>query len=131
MEYQACSLPCACWDLIREFMQGFLGGCVSSNPPTYIQVRVHVLTVLNDLMLIRSDRVVRLESTASHRDVMDSSTRTDRQTDKQTDCRPPFNRNASSVVLSQSTDAHFCPVNSTQLEILIDLLFSLIFMFYL
>lgn len=38
VEYQACSLPAACWDLIREFMQGFLGGCVPSTPPPYIQV---------------------------------------------------------------------------------------------
>ncbi|KAK4009930.1 hypothetical protein OUZ56_019074 [Daphnia magna] len=39
VEYQACSLPAACWDLIREFMQGFLGGCVPSTPPQYIQNR--------------------------------------------------------------------------------------------
>jgi len=37
VEYQPCHLPAACWDLIREFMQGFLGNCVSFSPPTYIQ----------------------------------------------------------------------------------------------
>merc|ERR1712135_192311 len=37
VEYQPCHLPVACWELIREFMQGFLGSCVSFSPPQYIQ----------------------------------------------------------------------------------------------
>lgn len=39
VEYRPCCVPSNCWELLREFLQGFLGSCVSSNVPAYLQAR--------------------------------------------------------------------------------------------
>jgi len=36
VEYCPCVVPNNCWGILQEFMQGFLGSCVSSTPPQYI-----------------------------------------------------------------------------------------------
>ncbi|XP_076066970.1 mediator complex subunit 20 [Oratosquilla oratoria] len=41
VEYLPCVIPALCWSLIREFMQSFLGSCVSTQAPTYLQNRLH------------------------------------------------------------------------------------------
>ncbi|XP_044752910.1 mediator of RNA polymerase II transcription subunit 20 [Coccinella septempunctata] len=43
VEYRPCVVPALCWELIKEFLQGFLGPCVSSTPPTYLQNRMQEL----------------------------------------------------------------------------------------
>lgn len=35
MEYRPCVVSGSCWDLIKEFLQGFLGSNVSNNIPSY------------------------------------------------------------------------------------------------
>lgn len=35
VEYRPCLIPSNCWELIREFMQGFMGAHVSAVMPTY------------------------------------------------------------------------------------------------
>uniref|UniRef100_A0A6B2EDL4 Mediator of RNA polymerase II transcription subunit 20 n=1 Tax=Phlebotomus kandelakii TaxID=1109342 RepID=A0A6B2EDL4_9DIPT len=35
VEYRPCVLPGSCWELIREFLQGFLGSCVPNTIPSY------------------------------------------------------------------------------------------------
>ena len=40
-EYLPCVIPATCWDLIREFMQSFLGSCVSNTPSQYIQAKLN------------------------------------------------------------------------------------------
>uniref|UniRef100_A0A1L8DGK9 Mediator of RNA polymerase II transcription subunit 20 n=1 Tax=Nyssomyia neivai TaxID=330878 RepID=A0A1L8DGK9_9DIPT len=35
VEYRPCILPASCWELIREFLQGFLGSCVPNTIPSY------------------------------------------------------------------------------------------------
>jgi len=37
-EYRPCVVFGLCWDMLREFLQGFLGSCVSNIPPHYFQV---------------------------------------------------------------------------------------------
>jgi len=37
VEYFPGIVPGTCWALIAEFMQGFLGSCVSATPPAYIK----------------------------------------------------------------------------------------------
>lgn len=39
VEYRPCCVPANCWELIREFLQGFLGSCVPNAPPNYLQAR--------------------------------------------------------------------------------------------
>ncbi|CAG0879534.1 unnamed protein product [Cyprideis torosa] len=39
VEYQPCWLPKACYNLMKEFIQSFMGSCVPNNPPPYLQVR--------------------------------------------------------------------------------------------
>ncbi|KAL1140421.1 hypothetical protein AAG570_000353 [Ranatra chinensis] len=41
VEYRPCVVPATCWDLLREFLQGFLGSCVPSMPPQYLQPRMN------------------------------------------------------------------------------------------
>ncbi|XP_077290130.1 mediator complex subunit 20 [Arctopsyche grandis] len=41
VEYRPCVIPGAVWDLIREFMQGFLGTLVLQQPPQYIINRLN------------------------------------------------------------------------------------------
>ncbi|KAF2359142.1 Mediator complex subunit Med20 [Trinorchestia longiramus] len=41
VEYLACSVPALCWPMLREFLQSFMGFCVSSQPPPYLQARFH------------------------------------------------------------------------------------------
>ncbi|KAF4513809.1 UNVERIFIED_CONTAM: hypothetical protein B566_EDAN015872, partial [Ephemera danica] len=41
VEYRPCLVPASCWDLLREFLQGFLGSCVQSTPPPYLQNRMN------------------------------------------------------------------------------------------
>lgn len=43
VEYRPCVIPAMCWDLLREFYQGFLGSSVQSTAPVYLQNRVHEL----------------------------------------------------------------------------------------
>ncbi|CAG0879746.1 unnamed protein product [Darwinula stevensoni] len=37
VEYQPCVIPSNCWELMREFLQGSFGSCVSSQPPAFLQ----------------------------------------------------------------------------------------------
>ncbi|XP_054268789.1 mediator of RNA polymerase II transcription subunit 20 [Macrosteles quadrilineatus] len=41
VEYRPCVIPASCWELMREFLQGFLGSCVQSIPPQYFQNRMN------------------------------------------------------------------------------------------
>ncbi|KAK9879616.1 hypothetical protein WA026_006680 [Henosepilachna vigintioctopunctata] len=43
VEYKPCVVPAMCWDLMKEFLQGFLGFSVPSTPPTYLQNRMQEL----------------------------------------------------------------------------------------
>lgn len=38
VEYRPCVIPSNCWDLIREFMQGFMGSHVTNTIPPYFTV---------------------------------------------------------------------------------------------
>lgn len=40
VEYRPCVVPKMCWDLLKEFLQGFLGTAGSTNPPAYLQNRM-------------------------------------------------------------------------------------------
>ncbi|XP_025413529.1 mediator of RNA polymerase II transcription subunit 20 [Sipha flava] len=40
-EYRPCVVFGLCWDMLREFLQGFLGSCVSNVPPHYFQNRTN------------------------------------------------------------------------------------------
>lgn len=40
VEYRPCIVPGMCWELMREFLQGFLGSTVPSNPPPYLANRM-------------------------------------------------------------------------------------------
>ncbi|XP_026470054.1 mediator of RNA polymerase II transcription subunit 20 [Ctenocephalides felis] len=41
VEYRPCVIPASAWDLMREFLQGFLGSSVPSTPPPYFQSRMN------------------------------------------------------------------------------------------
>lgn len=43
VEYRPCVVPAMCWELMREFLQGFLGSSVQSTPPAYLQNRMQDL----------------------------------------------------------------------------------------
>ncbi|EEB15770.1 mediator complex subunit, putative [Pediculus humanus corporis] len=43
VEYRPCCIPANCWELLKEFLQGFLGSCVQSAPPAYLQARINDL----------------------------------------------------------------------------------------
>ncbi|XP_018325771.1 mediator of RNA polymerase II transcription subunit 20 [Agrilus planipennis] len=40
VEYRPCVVPAMCWELMREFLQGFLGSTAQSAPPLYLQNRM-------------------------------------------------------------------------------------------
>ncbi|CAG9825025.1 unnamed protein product [Phaedon cochleariae] len=40
VEYRPCVVPAMCWDLLKEFLQGFLGLSGPTTPPTYLQNRM-------------------------------------------------------------------------------------------
>lgn len=40
VEYRPCVVPAMCWELMREFLQGFLGSSVPATPPAYFQNRM-------------------------------------------------------------------------------------------
>ncbi|XP_023017317.1 mediator complex subunit 20 [Leptinotarsa decemlineata] len=40
VEYRPCVVPAMCWDLLKEFLQGFLGLAGPTAPPTYLQNRM-------------------------------------------------------------------------------------------
>lgn len=40
VEYRPCVLPSNCWELMREFLQGFLGSAVQTTQPAYLQNRM-------------------------------------------------------------------------------------------
>lgn len=40
VEYRPCVVPAMCWELMREFLQGFLGSPVLNTPPEYLQKRM-------------------------------------------------------------------------------------------
>ncbi|KAK5645642.1 hypothetical protein RI129_004106 [Pyrocoelia pectoralis] len=40
VEYKPCVVPSMCWELMREFLQGFLGSSVPNTPPAYLQNRM-------------------------------------------------------------------------------------------
>ncbi|XP_075751517.1 mediator complex subunit 20 isoform X1 [Rhipicephalus microplus] len=42
VEYLPCVVPSSCWDLMREFLQGFMGSTVQG-PPQYLQGRMNEL----------------------------------------------------------------------------------------
>ncbi|CAN8018243.1 unnamed protein product, partial [Ixodes persulcatus] len=42
VEYLPCVVPSSCWDLMREFLQGFMGTAVQG-PPQYLQGRMNEL----------------------------------------------------------------------------------------
>ncbi|XP_044733005.1 mediator of RNA polymerase II transcription subunit 20 [Chrysoperla carnea] len=41
VEYRPCVVPSNCWELMREFLQGFLGSSVPSTPSPYLQSRMN------------------------------------------------------------------------------------------
>ncbi|XP_063238157.1 mediator of RNA polymerase II transcription subunit 20 [Bacillus rossius redtenbacheri] len=41
VEYRPCVVPASCWELMREFLQGFLGSSVQNAPPQYLQSRMN------------------------------------------------------------------------------------------
>ncbi|XP_020294283.1 mediator of RNA polymerase II transcription subunit 20 isoform X1 [Pseudomyrmex gracilis] len=41
VEYRPCVVPSSAWELIREFLQGFLGSAVSNQAPQYLQNRMN------------------------------------------------------------------------------------------
>ncbi|XP_012532702.1 mediator of RNA polymerase II transcription subunit 20 [Monomorium pharaonis] len=41
VEYRPCVVPASAWELIREFLQGFLGSAVSNQAPQYLQNRMN------------------------------------------------------------------------------------------
>lgn len=41
VEYRPCLVPGSCWDLMREFLQGFLGSSVPSLPSPYLLSRTN------------------------------------------------------------------------------------------
>ncbi|PSN48932.1 Mediator of RNA polymerase II transcription subunit 20 [Blattella germanica] len=41
VEYRPCVVPASCWELMREFLQGFLGSSVQSTAPQYLQNRMN------------------------------------------------------------------------------------------
>jgi mediator of RNA polymerase II transcription subunit 20 len=43
VEYRPCLIPASCWELMREFLQGFLGSSVQSTPPQFLQNRMNEL----------------------------------------------------------------------------------------
>uniref|UniRef100_A0ABD2VZ83 Mediator of RNA polymerase II transcription subunit 20 n=1 Tax=Trichogramma kaykai TaxID=54128 RepID=A0ABD2VZ83_9HYME len=43
VEYKPCVVPANCWELMREFIQGFLGPSVPVQVPTYLQNRINEL----------------------------------------------------------------------------------------
>ncbi|GLV45723.1 Mediator complex subunit 20 [Carabus blaptoides fortunei] len=40
VEYRPCIIPANCWELMREFLQGFLGSSVQTTAPQYLQNRM-------------------------------------------------------------------------------------------
>lgn len=52
MEYRPCVIPGAAWELLREFLQGFLGSAVSNQPPQYLQVFIYLLFCFNNKILL-------------------------------------------------------------------------------
>lgn len=40
VEYRPCLVPAMCWDLLKEFLQGFLGLSGPTQPPAYLQNRM-------------------------------------------------------------------------------------------
>nr|CAI5844032.1 unnamed protein product [Callosobruchus analis] len=40
VEYRPCVVPAMCWDLMKEFLQGFLGLSGPTSPPAYLQNRM-------------------------------------------------------------------------------------------
>jgi len=48
VEYCPGLVPNTCWGLISEFMQGFLGSCVSSAPPAYIKPKGNEMFTATD-----------------------------------------------------------------------------------
>lgn len=48
VEYRPCVVPANCWDLMREFLQGFLGSAVQTTPPAYLQNRLQEIYVPMD-----------------------------------------------------------------------------------
>lgn len=49
VEYRPCVIAANCWDLVREFMQGFMGSQVSNNMPAFFNT--HSITNPNVLKL--------------------------------------------------------------------------------
>ncbi|KAM0726475.1 Mediator of RNA polymerase II transcription subunit 20 [Formica fusca] len=41
VEYRPCVVPAGSWELMREFLQGFLGSAVSNQAPQYLQNRMN------------------------------------------------------------------------------------------
>ncbi|XP_013395333.1 mediator of RNA polymerase II transcription subunit 20-like [Lingula anatina] len=42
VEYCPCMVPGDCWDLMKEFMQGFMGNCVE-NPSNYLKTKMDIM----------------------------------------------------------------------------------------
>ncbi|XP_055609435.1 mediator of RNA polymerase II transcription subunit 20 [Uranotaenia lowii] len=50
VEYRPCLVASSCWELMREFLQGFLGSNVSSTIPAYFAQRININhTKANDI----------------------------------------------------------------------------------
>jgi mediator of RNA polymerase II transcription subunit 20 len=47
VEYQPCSVPSSCWDLMKEFVQGFMGPCLQTVPP-YLQNKFNDMASATD-----------------------------------------------------------------------------------
>ncbi|KAF7993869.1 hypothetical protein HCN44_011138 [Aphidius gifuensis] len=41
VEYRPCVVPGEAWNLIKEFLQGFIGSAVANQPPPYLQNRMN------------------------------------------------------------------------------------------
>uniref|UniRef100_A0A2P2I5E3 Mediator of RNA polymerase II transcription subunit 20 n=1 Tax=Hirondellea gigas TaxID=1518452 RepID=A0A2P2I5E3_9CRUS len=41
VEYLSCCVPSLCWAMLREFLQSFMGSCVPSQAPSYLQNHFH------------------------------------------------------------------------------------------
>jgi mediator of RNA polymerase II transcription subunit 20 len=62
VEYRPSFIASNCWDLLREFMQSFLGSVVQNAPPTYLQVR----TILRSTLPPRNNLIARCTINYAH-----------------------------------------------------------------
>ncbi|KAF3423112.1 hypothetical protein E2986_11301 [Frieseomelitta varia] len=49
VEYRPCVVPGSAWELMREFLQGFLGSTVSNQAPQYLQFQNLFISIIFNL----------------------------------------------------------------------------------